>query len=90
MGWPEIFPETPEQQSAYSYTFLVNYKWDDSQSSYNLATSPEDVCITIGAGSMLPLYYVESESARAPIDGELLERLKAYDARGGVVTVQEH
>lgn len=66
------------------YTALVAYK-DVKGGSYNLASRPEDICMTVGIGSMNPFVNARSKVIRYVLPSSLTEELRAYESGGGVV-----
>jgi len=70
-----------------SYTALVAYK-DSKSGSYNLASRPEGICMTVGVSSMNPLANVRSRIMRYAIPDRLTEELRLYETEGGVVDLK--
>jgi hypothetical protein len=78
-GWPYLYPG-----AGRSYSALVAYK-DLKGAMYNLASSPEDVCVTVGIGSMNPLVNARSRVIRYSLTDRLREALRAHEQEGGLV-----
>lgn len=70
-----------------SYTALVAYK-DVKNGSYNLASRPEDVCMTVGIGSMNPLANARSNVMRYALPNSLTDLLRTYESDGGGVDLK--
>lgn len=70
-----------------SYTALVAYK-DAKSGSYNLASRPEDICMTVGVGSMNPLANARSKVMRYALPNSLTHELRSYESDGGVVDLR--
>lgn len=81
-AWPYLLAS-----GGNSYTALIAYK-DAKGGSYNLASRPEDVCMTIGAGSMNPTVNTRSKVQRFVLSSSLKEELRAYDSDRGTVEFQ--
>lgn len=78
-GWPYPYALNPA-----SYQLLVAYKGRNG-SLYNLATQPEDVCITVGIGSMNPLRNAHSNVSRYSLSEPMRKELRGYELAGGAV-----
>jgi hypothetical protein len=81
-GWPYLYAS-----GGGTYSMLVAYK-DVKGSLYDLASRPEDICITVGLGSMNPLSSLRSSELRYPLGDGLREALQRYASRGGQVEFQ--
>src|ERR1700730_14286985 len=81
-GWPYIYPTT-----SGSYQLLIGYK-SSKGAQYNLATHPEDVCITVGIGSMNPLSNARSKVLKYSLSESLREGLRSDELGGGAVEFQ--
>lgn len=77
--WPYLFPGDDR-----TYFALVAYK-DAKDGAYNLAANPEEICITVGIGSMNPVDNARSKEVRYELPGDLKRNLVAYDDGGGTV-----
>lgn len=77
--WPYLLAN-----GANLYTALVAYK-DVKGGSYNLASRPEDICMTVGIGSMNPFVNARSKVMRYALPSNLTDELRTYELGGGVV-----
>jgi hypothetical protein len=90
-AWPY-----PISVNTQSYALLVSYKnntafsqkMKDKTFKYNLATKPEDLCITVGVGGMHPLGNTESKVLRYSLSPSQLVELQNYDQEVGMVDIQ--
>jgi hypothetical protein len=81
-GWPYLYAS-----GGGTYSMLIAYK-DVKGSLYDLASRPEDICITAGVGSMNPLSSLRSRMVRYALSDGLREALQGYASRGGQVEFQ--
>lgn len=77
----------PLASGGNSYTVLIAYK-DTKGGTYNLASGSEDICMTIGVGSMNPVTNARSKVVRHTLPNELKDELRAYDSSRGAVELQ--
>lgn len=78
-GWSRLIPNGTNE-----YQLLVDYK-ETRDRQYNLTTHPENICVTVGIGSMAPFVTRHSKSKPYALPSDLMESMRNYEANDGVV-----
>ncbi|MBK6895139.1 MAG: hypothetical protein IPH06_00915 [Alphaproteobacteria bacterium] len=96
-GLKRVYLDSLKGTEQYFYFFTMNYKYDPTvpiyqesfgsivQKRYNLAHSPENVCLKIPQRKMFSFVTGDSNVATAFITHELAVKIKDYEKKSGVV-----